>query len=211
MDKYVSRFDLLRAQEASTTRPMSLHPGSPSFAKTTFDGICAEIKSFEAALGADEGLAMYLPQLDQDITIERVAYRHPFLIIFIGTLDGSRCQLVQHMNQTNFLMHVTKKKANQPPIGYVFHRDDETALTSEQNEQEWRIEGIETKGVRTAAHESGAGTVTTIELVGGSVIKITWLPGRAPIVEPESYVVEVDAENSVIRVSRSQSGSPSSS
>ena len=95
-----------------------------NLASEFYKRIFAMIDNFEANLSEHEEVGVYLVSFGNAIQfhIEDIAYYNPSLINFIGRLDnGSRVELVQHVNQISFLlMALPKQEEHKPPrrIGF---------------------------------------------------------------------------------------------
>lgn len=57
------------------------------------------------------------------LNVTQIGYQDLCLIFYYGTVNGQKCQLIQHINQISFLlMAVDKEQPQEPPhrvIGFV--------------------------------------------------------------------------------------------
>lgn len=94
------------------------------------------INDFDANLDQEHEVGIRLVNFGQTVqfTVHVIGYYNPKLISFYGELaDGSKVQLVQHVNQISFLLLAVKRKhPEQPkqPIG--FGRDQQTSQEENQ-------------------------------------------------------------------------------
>lgn len=94
-------------------------------ARATFEKIMGQIEGFEEAIDDDKEIAVVLASFGATIllTVTGIGYEYPDLIYFYGfTEDGKPAQLIQHVNQLNFLLTaVDKSDPESPPrrIGFV--------------------------------------------------------------------------------------------
>lgn len=82
------------------------------------------IKRFEDELDPNEEVAIRLSSFGQNIllNVTKIAYANPSIITFYGLVDGQHAQLVQHINQLNFmLIAVQQVNPKLPPrrIGFI--------------------------------------------------------------------------------------------
>lgn len=73
--------------------------------------LITKIADFESNLGPEQEVAIKLSSFGKEITINvsALGYHNPNIITFIGTVDGSHCELVQNVNQLNFLLLAVPK------------------------------------------------------------------------------------------------------
>jgi len=83
------------------------------------------IKEFDSSLDQEHEVGVRLVSFGQTVqfVVHRIGYYNPKIISFYGeTADGSKVQLIQHVNQISFLLQsVQRKNPDQPkhPIGFV--------------------------------------------------------------------------------------------
>lgn len=87
------------------------------------------IKEFEDELKDDEEVALQLASFGQSILLQvtDIGYHNPSLISFYGYVNNQWSQLVQHVNQLNFLlMAVPKADPDKPAkrIGFIAEEND---------------------------------------------------------------------------------------
>lgn len=80
--------------------------------------ILEEIKKFQDSLDYDHEVAIYLASFgtNMKMIVKSIGYQNPDILYFYGTIDGNDAELIQHMNQLNFLlMAVQKPNPDAPP------------------------------------------------------------------------------------------------
>lgn len=103
-----------------------------------FKILMESIKEFEASLDDNHEVAIQLASFGQSIVmnVTDIGYSNPSLIHFYGYVDGKKAELIQHVNQLNFLLlAVPKSDPNRPArrIGFVI-TDNESEDDSESQE-----------------------------------------------------------------------------
>lgn len=103
-----------------------------------FEILMESIKEFEASLDDNHEVAIQLASFGQSIVmnVTEIGYSNPSLIHFYGYVDGKKAELIQHVNQLNFLLlAVPKSDPNRPArrIGFVI-TDNESEDDSESQE-----------------------------------------------------------------------------
>lgn len=91
---------------------------SAPLAEWKYKKILKEIKDFQAGLDNDHEIAACFVCLGANIkmTVYKIGYQNPDILCFYGLVDGKEAQLIQHMNQLNFLlMAVDKSDPDAPP------------------------------------------------------------------------------------------------
>lgn len=87
------------------------------------------IKEFDDSLNQDEEVGIRLVSFGQAVqfVVHRIGYYNPKIISFYGeTADGSKIQLIQHVNQISFLLQSVKRKhPDQPKRSIGFSHDQE--------------------------------------------------------------------------------------
>jgi Family of unknown function (DUF6173) len=83
-----------------------LHATNHGFARVIFRRLKERIESFQARLAPNQEIGAYLASFGPQtlISIDRMGYSDPFLIIFSGVdQTGNRVELVQHTTQLSLL------------------------------------------------------------------------------------------------------------
>ena len=104
-------------------------------ADNQYDIIKQEILNFQEELDEEHEIAIALANFGNSyvINVSRIGYHNPDLLVFWGTLNGSNVQLIQHVNQLNFLlMAIPKEDKSKPARRIGFETHDES--NSEDNE-----------------------------------------------------------------------------
>lgn len=95
------------------------------------------IRDFESKLDNDHEIALKLASFGQSITMNVVdiGYSNPCLIHFYGYVNGQYTELIQHINQLNFLiMAVKKQDPSKEPRRIGFINTDSTSKVAVDNE-----------------------------------------------------------------------------
>ena len=83
-----------------------------NLAKEHYQIILEEIKAFEQQLDDEHEVALMMTNFGVSLTlyIKEISYADPSLIFYyVIDSNGNRCQLIQHINQINFLLKALKK------------------------------------------------------------------------------------------------------
>lgn len=93
-------------------------------ADTQYEIIKSTIAGFEKSLDEEHEVAIQLASFGQSITMHVVdiGYSNPSLMHFYGFVNGAKSELIQHINQLNFLLLATPKLDPEQParrIGFV--------------------------------------------------------------------------------------------
>ena len=104
--------------------PVSRSRESYQYASQKFESIVNEIREFETGLDDDHEVGLQLASFGSSLTmiVTDIGYQDPDLMYFWGTVNGRPAELIQHMNQLNFLIiAVDKEEPEQPArrIGFV--------------------------------------------------------------------------------------------
>ena len=98
------------------------------------------IKEFDNSLNQDEEVAIRLVSFGQAVqfVVHQIGYYNPKIISFYGeTADGSKIQLIQHVNQISFLLQSVKRKnPDQPKRAIGFSRDQQRLEEEEKQAYE---------------------------------------------------------------------------
>lgn len=89
-----------------------------------YEKIMEQIREFEEALDAEHEIALKLASFGSSITmaVTYIGYQNPDLLYFYGLVNGTDAQLIQHMNQLNFLLTSVERKDKSKParrIGFI--------------------------------------------------------------------------------------------
>lgn len=76
-----------------------------------YEILVRSIKEFESELDDDHEVAVKLSAFGQSIMMQvvEIGYSNPTLIHFYGYVNGSKSELIQHVNQLSFLLMVVPK------------------------------------------------------------------------------------------------------
>ncbi|WP_197205749.1 DUF6173 family protein [Cytobacillus firmus] len=114
----------------SQIKPLPQRLAEANYASEFYRQIVEMISDFEKELDPDEEVGARLVSFGQTVQfhIQDIGYYDPSLIRFIGTLDnGSKVELIQHVNQISFiLMALPKQIENEPAtrIGFKLLEDE---------------------------------------------------------------------------------------
>lgn len=77
-----------------------------------YEIIMKSIKEFESELDDEHEVAVKLASFGQSVllNVTSIGYSNPSLIHFYGYVNGSPAELIQNVNQLNFLITSTKKE-----------------------------------------------------------------------------------------------------
>lgn len=90
---------------------------NPHLADWMYEKIMKQISEFESKLDSDSEVAVRLASFGSSIlmSIEDIGFQNPDLLYFYGMVDGKPAQLIQHINQLNFLLWSVPKLDPQQP------------------------------------------------------------------------------------------------
>lgn len=96
--------------------------------RQTFNRIMEQIKEFEDSLDDTREVSVLLTSFGAVLmNVTGIGLMNPDLVFFYGTVDGRPAQLIQHINQLNFLLtSVPKEDPEEPPRKIGFTLPDET-------------------------------------------------------------------------------------
>ena len=127
-EQYAETLKALRLQndfmKEQNTPPLEvLPPEDYSKASFVFSHLRTEIENFEKTLDDTHEISFQLTcfGLSMVMSVTSIGYQNPNLLYFYGTINGQKAQLVQHVNQLNFLILSTKiEDESRPPrrIGF---------------------------------------------------------------------------------------------
>lgn len=89
-----------------------------------YEKIMEQIHDFEKTLDDKHEIALKLASFGSSITmaVTEIGYQNPDLLYFYGFVNGVDAQLIQHINQLNFLLtSVEQEDKSKPPrrIGFI--------------------------------------------------------------------------------------------
>ncbi len=89
-----------------------------------YEKIMEQIHNFEETLDTEHEIALKLASFGSSITmiVTDISYQNPDLLYFYGYVNGEDAQLIQHMNQLNFLLTSVERKDKSKParrIGFI--------------------------------------------------------------------------------------------
>lgn len=114
----------------STTELLeAINPRDYHSADYAYEVILDRIKEFEDQLDDDHEVAVKLASFGQSITMSvvEIGYSNPSTLVFYGFVGEQPAELIQHINQLNFLLlAVPKKNPEKPPrrIGFDTPSED---------------------------------------------------------------------------------------
>ncbi|MBC8558866.1 DUF6173 family protein [Fumia xinanensis] len=99
------------------------------YADYQYECIKEEIESFQNSLDDEHEIAIQLASFGQSILmlVSDIGYVNPNLMLFYGTVNGRSSQLIQHVNQLNFMLQaIPKEDPNKPArrIGFATSNED---------------------------------------------------------------------------------------
>lgn len=100
-----------------------------SHADTQYEILMENIKNFENNLTENEEVAIHLTSFGQSLLMQvsRIGYHNPSIIMFYGYVNNQYSQLIQHINQLNFLLTSAPKIDPSKParrIGFIEDQDE---------------------------------------------------------------------------------------
>ena len=95
-----------------------------------YEKLMEQIHDFEETLDAEHEIALKLASFGSSITmiVTNIGYQNPDLLYFYGFVNGTEAQLIQHMNQLNFLLTSVERADKSKParrIGFIPSADAE--------------------------------------------------------------------------------------
>lgn len=100
-----------------------------------YEKIMEQIHEFEERLDNEHEIALKLASFGSSITLSvtDIGYQNPDILYFYGFVNGTEAQLIQHMNQLNFLLTSVEREDKSKParrIGFISSDDAEEQLSS---------------------------------------------------------------------------------
>lgn len=95
-----------------------------------YENIIEEIRNFEEELDSEHEIALKLASFGSSITmnVTSIGYQNPDMLYFYGFVNGKDAQLIQHINQLNFLITSVERTDKSKParrIGFTISDEDE--------------------------------------------------------------------------------------
>lgn len=95
-----------------------------------YEKIMEEIRNFEEQLDSEHEIALKLASFGSSITmsVTSIGYQNPDMLYFYGFINGKDAQLIQHINQLNFLITSVERIDKSKParrIGFTISDKDE--------------------------------------------------------------------------------------
>ncbi|MCM1181481.1 MAG: DUF6173 family protein, partial [Clostridium sp.] len=89
-----------------------------------------QIHEFEKTLDSEHEIALKLASFGSSITmsVTEIGYQNPDILYFYGFVNGTEAQLIQHMNQLNFLLTSVELEDKSKParrIGFIASNEAE--------------------------------------------------------------------------------------
>jgi len=91
-------------------------PRDRRLADWMYERLVQRITEFQDGLKPDEEVGACLTHFGREVVIhiEDISYHNPDMIIFIGSTDAGRVELLQHSSQVNVLLVAVKAPADRP-------------------------------------------------------------------------------------------------
>ena len=101
-----------------------------SMADWKYEKIMEEIHDFEKDLDDNHEIALKLASFGSSVTmiVTDIGYQNPDMLYFYGYVNGKSAQLIQHINQLNFLITSVEREDKSKParrIGFILSDDEE--------------------------------------------------------------------------------------
>ena len=82
-----------------------------------YEKIIEQIRNFEENLDSEHEIALQLSSFGSSVTmiVTEISYQNPDMLYFYGFVNGKKSQLIQHMNQLNFLMTSIEREDKTKP------------------------------------------------------------------------------------------------
>ena len=95
-----------------------------------YEKIMEEIHEFEENLDEEHQVALNLASFGSSITmvVTSIGYQNPDMLYFYGFVNGKYAQLIQHINQLNFLLTSIEREDKTKParlIGFITSNDSD--------------------------------------------------------------------------------------
>ena len=90
-----------------------------------YEKIEEQIHKFEETLDNEHEIALNLASFGSSLTmfVTEISYQNPDILYFYGFVNGTKAQLIQHMNQLNILLTSVEREDKSKParrIGFTF-------------------------------------------------------------------------------------------
>lgn len=98
------------------------------YADRQYEIIMESIAAFEAELDDSQEVAVMLASFGQSVLMQvtDIGYSNPSLIHFYGFVNGNKAELIQHVNQLNFLLTSVPKADPEKPARRIGYLQDES-------------------------------------------------------------------------------------
>src|SRR5215831_13704823 len=121
-----SSMELMRHQmeQVARERDAVFHERNPVI--KAFEALQSYVAAFEAALDEEQEVGARLVTFGQSVTlhVRSIGFSKPNIVTFVGTCDGQRVQLIQHVSQLSFLLVAMRKLGPKPNrIGFIWAKD----------------------------------------------------------------------------------------
>ncbi len=99
-------------EEISEEALLELYKGPLALAEYKFEIIKRQIEDFQSNLSDEYDVAIALASFGSGTVMQvtEIGFENPDILLFYGNIDGNEVQLIQHMNQLNFMLMATKKE-----------------------------------------------------------------------------------------------------
>ena len=124
----VSQFNFVSPYTENLVNHIQANDIDYTLASYQYEIIKDEIKDFEKTLDDEHEVCLKLCDFGQSISMNvvEIGYADPDLIFYYGYINGQYAQLIQHINQINFLLVSVQKEDPDVParrIGFVVNND----------------------------------------------------------------------------------------
>jgi len=96
--------------------------GEQEMASYVYERLVEEIGDFQDELDNEHEIGAMFANFGKVVSmvVLDIGYSNPNLIYFYGEIDGKESQLIQHMNQLNFVLTAVSRQTEKPPrrIGF---------------------------------------------------------------------------------------------
>jgi hypothetical protein len=98
------------------------------YADRQYEIIMNSIAAFESELDDSQEVAVMLASFGQSVLMQvtDIGYSNPSLIHFYGFVNGNKAELIQHVNQLNFLLTSVPKADPEIPARRIGYLQDES-------------------------------------------------------------------------------------
>ena len=97
--------------------PMIEPPRDYRLADFCYERIVEEVSNFQKSLDDEHEVGVLLASFGKELLmyVQDIGYQNPNMLYFYGQVNGHDAQLIQHMNQLNFLLLALPKPEPEKP------------------------------------------------------------------------------------------------